>query len=263
MVGSITARPACRTNLGRAELTKHESARDVEAGRVWPRRDANVVRAGDPRCHAGDDPGADRPARRPLSRLAKRGQRRKLADMGGVRHWLDATLVVVTLPAYGRLLSSLRLVRLVRLLRLARPVVVVWRALQAERRLNSRNAFRFASIATIFLVFIAGATEATVDSGDFKSFWDGVWWAVVTVTTVGYGDIIPHSVSGRLIAMLLMVAGIGFISVLTATIASFFVKEERQDERAESQEERAETAASLKRIEADLAELKARLGPAT
>jgi voltage-gated potassium channel len=183
--------------------------------------------------------------------------------MGGVRHWLDATLVVVTLPAYGRLLSSLRLVRLVRLLRLARPVVVVWRALQAERRLNSRNAFRFASIATIFLVFIAGATEATVDSGDFKSFWDGVWWAVVTVTTVGYGDIIPHSVSGRLIAMLLMVAGIGFISVLTATIASFFVKEERQDERAESQEERAETAASLKRIEADLAELKARLGPAT
>jgi type II secretory pathway component PulJ len=63
--------------------------------------------------------------------------------------------------------------------------------------------------------------------------------------------------------MLLMVAGIGFISVLTATIASFFVKEERQEERAESQEERAEMAAALKRIEADLADLKARLDPAT
>jgi voltage-gated potassium channel len=139
--------------------------------------------------------------------------------------------------------------------------VAVARALQAERRLTSRSVFRFASIATIFLVFVAGAVEAPVDSGDFKSFWDGVWWAVVTVTTVGYGDIVPHSVSGRLVAMLLMVAGIGFISVLTATIASFFVKEERQEERAESHEERAEMAESLKRIEADLAYLKARVDP--
>jgi voltage-gated potassium channel len=178
-------------------------------------------------------------------------------------HWLDAALVVVTVPAYGRLFSQLRLVRLVRLLRFARVVVVVARALQAERRLTSRSVFRLASIATVFLVFIAGAVQATVDSGDFKSFWDGVWWAVVTVTTVGYGDIVPHTVSGRLVAMLLMVAGIGFISVLTATIASFFVKEERQEERAESQEERAEMAAALKRIEADLADLKARLDPAT
>lgn len=173
-------------------------------------------------------------------------------------HWLDAALVVVTVPAYGRLLSSLRLLRLVRLLRVA---VVLGRALQAERRLSSTSVFRFASIATIFLVFVAGAVEATVDSADFKSFWDGAWWAVVTVTTVGYGDLVPHSVSGRLVAMLLMVGGIGFISVLTATISSFFVKVDRQDERAESQEERAEMAEALKRIEADLADLKARLDP--
>jgi voltage-gated potassium channel len=178
-------------------------------------------------------------------------------------HWLDSALVVVTVPAYGRLFSQLRLVRLVRLLRFARVGVVVARALQAERRLTSKSVFRFASIATIFLVFVAGAVEATVDSGDFKSFWDGVWWAVVTVTTVGYGDLVPHSVGGRLVAMLLMVGGIGFISVLTATISSFFVKADRQDERVQSQEERAEMADSLKRIEADLAYLKASLEPGT
>jgi voltage-gated potassium channel len=168
-------------------------------------------------------------------------------------HWLDAAITVLTVPAYGRLLSSLRLVRLVRLGRLLRVVAVVGRALQAERRLTSRNTFRFVAVATLFLVFIAGAAEATVDRGDFRSFWDGIWWAVVTVTTVGYGDLYPKTVGGRAIAMLLMVFGIGFIAVLTASIASIFVKTERQDETNE-------IVQTLRRIETDLAELKARLG---
>jgi voltage-gated potassium channel len=123
--------------------------------------------------------------------------------------------------------------RLVRLMRLLRTGIVLSRALQAERRLTTRSTFRFAAIATLFLVFSAGAAEATVDQGDFGTFWDGIWWAVVTVTTVGYGDLYPHTVAGRLIAMLLMLVGIGFIAVLTASIASIFVKSERADETAE------------------------------
>ena len=176
--------------------------------------------------------------------------RRKWAALRA--HWLDALIVVVTVPLFGRLLSSLRLVRLARLLRLLRAGVVLGRALQAERRLTSTSAFRFVAIATVFLVFIAGAVQATVDEGDFNSFWDGMWWAVVTVTTVGYGDLYPSSVPGRLVAMALMFVGIGFISVLTATIASLFVKNERATEHTE-------LADSLARIEADLAELKTRL----
>jgi voltage-gated potassium channel len=108
------------------------------------------------------------------------------------------------------------------------------------------------SIATVFLVFIAGAVEATVDTHHFTSFWNGVWWAVVTVTTVGYGDLYPRSVPGRLIAMLLMLVGIGFISVLTATIASLLVKVDRQDETDK-------VALALARIETELADIKARL----
>lgn len=113
--------------------------------------------------------------------------RRKAAALRA--HWVDAAIVIVTVPAYGRLLSSLRLVRLVRLLRLLRAGVLVTRALQAERRLTSTSAFRFAALATIFLTVIAGAVQAEIDTRNFTSFWEGVWWAVVTVTTVGYGDV--------------------------------------------------------------------------
>jgi voltage-gated potassium channel len=167
-------------------------------------------------------------------------------------HWLDAAIVVVTVPAYGRLLSSLRLVRLARLMRLVRIAVVLARALQAERRLTTTSVFRFVAVATVFLVFIAGAVEATVDEGDVTSFWDGIWWAVVTVTTVGYGDVIPRSVVGRIVAIALMLVGIGFVAVLTAAVASTFVKQDRR-------EEELDIASALARIERDLADLKARL----
>ena len=169
-------------------------------------------------------------------------------------HWLDTAIVIVTVPAYGRLLSSLRLVRLARLMRLVRAAVIVSRALQAERQLTKASVFRFVSLATVFLAVIAGAIQATVDTGDFKTFWDGVWWAVVTVTTVGYGDVYPTTVAGRVVAIALMLVGVGFLAVLTATIASRFVKEDRGSETAAITE-------SLARIEADIAALKAQLDP--
>jgi len=165
-------------------------------------------------------------------------------------HWLDAAIVVVSIPLYSRLLQSLRLVRLVRLLRLARAAVILSRALQAERRVTSANTFRFVSIATVFLVVVAGASQATFDGRDFKSLWDGIWWALVTVTTVGYGDLFPTTTTGRLIGIALMLVGIGFISVLTATVASIFVKSDRREETSEILE-------TLQRLEADIAELKA------
>jgi len=143
-------------------------------------------------------------------------------------------------------------VRLVRLLRLARASVIIARALQAERRLTSAAMFRTVGLATVFLVVIAGAVQAEVDNKEFKSFWDGIWWAVVTVTTVGYGDLYPTNVTGRLIAIVLMFTGIGFLAVLTATISSRFVKADRQDESSEILD-------ALRRLEADVADLKARL----
>lgn len=85
--------------------------------------------------------------------------------------------------------------------------------------------------------------------------WDGIWWAVVgrrDRDDVGYGDVKINSVGGRLIAIVVMLVGLGFISVLTAAVASRFVKHERSGEHTELIE-------ALQRIEADVAELKSRL----
>jgi voltage-gated potassium channel len=172
---------------------------------------------------------------------------RKGAALGA--HWLDAAIVFVTVPLYGEALSSIRSVRLFRLLRLLRATVVVSRALEAERRLTSGSALRFAALATVFLTVIAGAVQSTIDTHDFKTFWDGVWWAVVTVTTVGYGDLYPHTVAGRIVAMALMLLGIAFLAVLTATIASHFVQVDQEDDSRKILE-------TLARIEADIAALK-------
>lgn len=162
-------------------------------------------------------------------------------------HWLDVAIVVLTVPILGEVLSSLRLFRLFRLLR---AVAVISRAIQAERRLTSSATFRVVGLITVFLVVVAGAAQATFNANEFPSFWDGVWWAVVTATTVGYGDLYPADVEGRIIGIIVMLLGIGFIAVLTGTVASRFVQTDTGSD---------EVLETLKRIEADVAELKVQL----
>lgn len=139
--------------------------------------------------------------------------------------------------------------RLARLLRFLRLTAIVSRAVQRERVVSSGATFRFVALLTVVIVVVSGSVEALVDSRDFPSTWDGIWWAVVTVTTVGYGDIYPKSVDGRTIAMVVMLFGIGFLSVLTATVASYFVKSDRGNETEQ-------ILAALARLEGDVAELR-------
>jgi len=72
---------------------------------------------------------------------------------------------------------------------------------------------------------IASVTVSmTVIGGVLIHFTDGMWWAVQTVTTVGYGDLVPESTAGRLVAALVMLGGISFLAVITAAIASQFIE---------------------------------------
>ncbi len=164
-------------------------------------------------------------------------------------HWVDELIIVVTAPLFVGFLASLRLVRLVRLIRLAPLTAIVSRAVQRERRVSSGATFRLVAVLTVAIVVLAGSVEALVDSGDFHSTWDGIWWAMETVTTVGYGGLHPESVQGRIVAMVVMLFGIGFLSVLTATVASYFVKSDRGNETEA-------ILAALTRLEGEVAELR-------
>ena len=93
-------------------------------------------------------------------------------------------------------------------------------------------------IAVTVIVFAAAALEVVFESHShgpiaIHNFGNALWWAVVTVTTVGYGDKVPTSGAGKFVAVGLMLTGIGLVGFLTATVASFFVQEQHKTELAE------------------------------
>lgn len=89
------------------------------------------------------------------------------------------------------------------------------------------------AISAVFIAYIAAIqitiSERTVEGSNIKTFSDGLWWAVTTVTTVGYGDRYPTTTEGRLLAVLLMITGISLVGVITASVAAWFVKLSQDD----------------------------------
>ena len=83
-----------------------------------------------------------------------------------------------------------------------------------------------ATVATT-MTLGAGALMTVIDREQFPSIGSGLWWAAQTVTTVGYGDNVPASLAGRLLAVGVMLLGIGFLTVITAAITSTFVARSR------------------------------------
>ena len=90
-------------------------------------------------------------------------------------------------------------------------------------------AIVIATVSTLMTVG-AGILMTVVDHENFPSVGSGLWWAVQTVTTVGYGDNVPTTLAGRLVAALVMFLGIGFLTVITATITSTFVSRSRREQ---------------------------------
>ncbi len=99
-----------------------------------------------------------------------------------------------------------------------------WLEKRVERRgLRPRDAAYLIGAFWAIAVIVFGVLERIVDPKTFHSVWLGMWWAIETVTTVGYGDIVPSQTAGKLIAGFLMLGGLSLLAVVTAAVTSGFV----------------------------------------
>jgi voltage-gated potassium channel Kch len=125
-----------------------------------------------------------------------------------------------------------------------------------ERAVNPRRAAVVIATVTTTITVIAGALMTVVDHDNFPSIGTGLWWAVQTVTTVGYGDDVPTTDLGRILAAFVMLLGIGFVTVITASITGAFVARSRREQNLEGSTQPAaelqEIVDRLERIEAAL-----------
>ena len=132
-----------------------------------------------------------------------------------------------------------------------------------QRAVANRRVFPYLAVVTFALGLLAGFLVTLLDKKDFPTFGTGVWWAIVTLGTVGYGDVVPHTPWGRVVGSLVIVVGVTFIAYLTATVTSAFVnaaeEEARQKERRREEASEAETRELLRGLKAQLDAIEARL----
>ena len=144
-----------------------------------------------------------------------------------ISHWYDVLIVVIP---FLRPLRILRSARALRLLRLTRAVSFSVRFLIVARTLGQRHGLAYVMVVGIFLLFAAAILVFVFErnqGGPIDDFSTALWWAVVTITTVGYGDAFPVTNEGRGIAIFLMVVGISLFGFLTASIAAFLVEQDQ------------------------------------
>jgi voltage-gated potassium channel len=166
--------------------------------------------------------------------------------------WFDLLIILLSppflVPEAMQGTRALRAVRILRLLRFVRAAAVAAIGLREAAQGLQHRRFHYVALATAVVIGLGAIGIFAVERGqntNIQSVGDALWWAVVTTTTVGYGDVSPVTGEGRLIAVGLMIVGIGFIGVFTATITSFFFDQGRSDA-VTAVEER------LERIEAKL-----------
>jgi voltage-gated potassium channel len=106
----------------------------------------------------------------------------------------------------------------------------------ANKAMRPRNAAYLVAAFWMFAVIVFGVIERIADPHTFPSVWLAFWWAIQTVTTVGYGDVVPAETSGKALAAILMLGGLSFLSIITALITSGFVARRQAELRDEGQD---------------------------
>ena len=112
--------------------------------------------------------------------------------------------------------------------------------------IRPRDAAYLIVAVWLVAVIVFGVVEHLLDDQTFPTVWLGMWWALQTVTTVGYGDVVPQDTVGRAIASLLLLGGLALLSVVTATITSSFVARAERVTRGDSDDQLAEEIRMLR-----------------
>jgi len=163
------------------------------------------------------------------------------------QNWLNILIIVAIFPPVWHVYSLPAALRLIRLIVLVdvfiRMVRVIYQFLQ-------RNSLGTTLLAATIIIVISGVLISVIDPA-FHSPFDGIWWAWVTVSTVGYGDFVPVSSSGRVFAIVLILLGMGLFALLTAQISAALIG--RVGENIETVEEEVE------RLEVDEASIRLQL----
>lgn len=157
-----------------------------------------------------------------LQRLAKATRKGAFVR----QNWYELPGMVPIFPGMEGL-SGARLFRLLRLLRILRLLGVLTR-FDAFTRVTDRfirqNKLGYVGLLALVVILGGAALAWLFEPAEFPTYWDAVWWAVVTAFTVGYGDYAPESTAGRVIGIFLMLLGIGLIGTLAGTLSSFLTE---------------------------------------
>lgn len=163
--------------------------------------------------------------------------------------WIDliSSIPMLDFLRWGRLVRVIRILRVLRGVRSAKVII----SFIFENRAKGTMA---AAALICVIIALSGSVavlemERDADGSNIKSAGDATWWAVTTMTTVGYGDRFPVSTEGRIVGALLMVCGVGLFGVLSGFIATWFIEGNKDDRHWTTLEE----------IKADLEEIKKRL----
>lgn len=119
-----------------------------------------------------------------------------------------------------RTLKFVKFVKFTKILKASRFISLLTRLYKRIGSFFNTNGFKYMVFLSVALIFVGGILISVTEN---MSLQDGIWWAFVTTTTVGYGDISPGTHYGRMIAIVLMVFGIGLIGSVTSTLTSFFM----------------------------------------